>query len=167
MTKKTKLLMQENKVISMTSRLYANLDKFLDTGSDFNRVLYALYMERGQTQKQISTGYDIPPQTVNNTVLALQKKGYLELEENPKDKRSKIIHFTEEGVIQAEKHIGAIVDFEKKTISRMGIENYKKMIELQELFYSSMKEELKSYKKCASAGSGAEGSPECNGGPRD
>ncbi len=167
MTERTKLLMRENKVVSMTSRFYANLDKFLTDGSDFNQVLYALYMERGQTQKQISTGYDIPPQTVNNVVLSLKKKGYVKLEENPGDKRSKIIQFTEEGICQAEKQIGAIVAFEKKTISRMGIENYKKMIELQELYYFSMKEELKSCKKSASAGSGAGGSPKRREGPRD
>lgn len=142
MAGRTKLLTRENKCISSLMRLYKNLDTLLHTDGDANQVLYALYMEGSQTQKQISGGYSIPPQTVNNIVLALQKKGIVALEENPSDRRSKIIKFTEEGQEFAKKQIGAIVAFEKKSISRMGIENYKKMVELQELLYSSMRAEL-------------------------
>lgn len=142
MAGRTKLLIRANKCISSISRLYVNLDKLLHTDGEVNQVVYALYMEGAQTQKQISGGYSIPPQTVNNIVLALQKKGIVVLEENPADRRSKIIRFTDEGLEFAKKQIGAIVAFEKKAISRMGIENYKKMVELQELMFSSMRAEL-------------------------
>lgn len=142
MAGRTKLLIRANKCISSISRLYVNLGKLLHTDGEVNQVVYALYMEGAQTQKQISGGYWIPPQTVNNIVLALQKKGIVVLEENPADRRSKIIKFTDEGLEFAKKQIGAIVAFEKKTISRMGIENYKKMVELQELMFSSMRAEL-------------------------
>lgn len=142
MAGRTHLLIRENKCISSISKLYANLDKLLHTEGEVNEILYALYMEGAQTQKQISIGYSIPPQTVNNIVLAMQKKGLVVLEENPSDKRSKIIQFTEEGYEFAKKQIGAIVSFEKKVISRMGIEDYKKLVELQERFYSSMRDEL-------------------------
>lgn len=142
MAGRTKLLIRENKCISSISRLYVNLDKLLHTDGDVNQVVYALYMEGSQTQKQISAGYGIPPQTVNNIVLALQKKGIVALEENPADRRSKIVKFTQAGEDFAKKQIGAVVAFEKKSISRMGIENYKKMVELQELMYSSLRAEL-------------------------
>lgn len=144
MAGRTKLLIRLNKCISQITRLYANLDKLLHTDGEVTQILYSLYMEGTQTQKQISSGYSIPPQTVNNVVLSIQKKGIVVLEENPTDKRSKIIKFTDEGLEFAKKQIGAIVAFEKKSISRMGIENYKKMVELQELFYSSMRAELDS-----------------------
>lgn len=142
MSGRTVLLVRENKCISSIMRLYENLYKLLCTEGDADQVLYALYMEGPQTQKQISTGYSIPPQTVNNIVLAMQKKGIVVLEENPSDRRSKIIKFTEEGKKFAKKQIDSIVAFEKKAISCMGIENYKTMIELQELFYSSLCSEL-------------------------
>lgn len=142
MAGRTKLLIRLNKCLSQITRLYANLNNLLHIDEDVSQVLYSLYMEGAQTQKQISSGYSIPPQTVNNVVLSLQKKGIVVLEENPSDKRSKIIKFTDEGLEFAKKQIGAIVAFEKKSISRMGIENYKKMVELQELFYSSMRAEL-------------------------
>lgn len=142
MAGRTKLLIRLNKCISQITRLYANLDNLLHTDGEVSQILYSLYMEGAQTQKQISNGYSIPPQTVNNIVLSMQKKGIVILEENPSDKRSKIIKFTDEGLKFAKKQIEAIVAFEKKSISRMGIENYKKMVELQELFYSSMSEEL-------------------------
>lgn len=142
MSGRTALLIRANKCVGSITRLYENLDKLLNKDGEAGQVLYALYMEGPQTQRQISAGYSIPPQTVNNIVLALQKKGVVVLEENPADRRSKIIRFTESGLEFAKKQIGAIVAFEKKSISRMGIENYKKMIELQELFYSSMRAEL-------------------------
>lgn len=142
MVGRTKLLIRENKCISSISRLYRKLDRLLHTEDESNLILYALYMEGAQTQKQISTGYSIPPQTVNNSVLALQKKGLVLLEENPSDRRSKIIQFTEKGYDFAKKQIGAIIAFEKKVITRMGIEDYKTLIELQERFYSSMCDEL-------------------------
>lgn len=63
------------------------------------------------------------------------------MEENQKDRRSKVIKFTKSGFDFAEKQIEKIVSFEKKAILRMGLENYKKMIELQELLLTSMKEE--------------------------
>lgn len=142
MAGRTRLLIRENKCISSVSRLYRKLDKLLHTEDEANEILYALYMEGPQTQKQISFGYSIPPQTVNNIVLGMQKKELVSLEENPSDRRSKIIQFTEKGYDFAKKQIGAIVAFEKKVITRMGIEDYKKLVELQERFYSAMRDEL-------------------------
>ncbi len=141
MNTQIELLIRENKCVSSISRFYAKLTKFLHSEDDFNLVYYALFMEGEQTQKQISEGYSIPPQTVNNIVLSMKKKGFVTLEENQNDKRSKMIKFTKNGFQFAEKQIESIVSFEKKAISRMGLENYKKMIELQELLLTSMKEE--------------------------
>ncbi len=142
MNEDTELLVRENKIISSMSRLYSLFDSLVHADGDVNQVLYALYMEGGQTQKQISVNYCIPPQTVNNIVLSMQKKGIVTLKENPDDRRSKIIEFTESGLDFAEKQVGVLVSIEKKSVARMGLENYKKMLELQELAYSSMKEEL-------------------------
>lgn len=139
---RTALLIRENKYVSSITRLYGKLVRLLDSSGEVSQILYALYMEGPQTQRQICTGYSIPPQTVNNIVLAMQKKGIVVLEENAADRRSKIIKFTEKGQAFAKKQIGAIVSFEKKAVSRMGIENFEKMMELQELFYSSMRAEL-------------------------
>lgn len=141
------LLIRENKCVSSISRFYAKLTKFLHCEDNFNLVYYALFMEGEQTQKQISDGYSIPPQTVNNIVLSMQKKGFVTLEENQKDRRSKVIKFTKSGFDFAEKQIEKIVSFEKEAILRMGLENYKKMIELQELLLTSMKEERNEFLK--------------------
>lgn len=142
MDEKTELLVRENKIVSAMSRLYILFNKLVHSDDDVNQVLYALYMEGGQTQKQISVNYCVPPQTVNNIVLSMQKKGIVTLRENPKDRRSKIVEFTGYGFEFAEKQIGALISIEKKAINRMGFENYKKMLELQELAYFSLKEEL-------------------------
>lgn len=145
MTEQTELLIKDIEVMSKTSRLYDKLNSILGGDSNFNQVLYALYMEEGLTQKQISTDQGLPPQTVNNIVLSMQKKGQIQFIENPNDKRSKIIKFTEKGLEIAKKQIGPIVELEKKSIIRMGLENYQKMIELEELYYSSLKAEIENY----------------------
>ena len=145
MTEQTELLIKDIEVMSKTSRLYDKLNNILGGDCNFNQVLYALYMEEGLTQKQISTDQGLPPQTVNNIVLSMQKKGQIQFIENPNDKRSKIIKFTEKGLEIAKKQIGPIVEIEKKSIIRMGLENYQKMIELEELYYSSLKAEIENY----------------------
>ncbi len=145
MTEQIELLIKDIEVMSKTSRLYDKLNSILGGDSNFNQVLYALYMEEGLTQKQISTDQGLPPQTVNNIVLSMQKKGQIQFIENPNDKRSKIIKFTEKGLEIAKKQIGPIVEIEKKSIIRMGLENYQKMIELEELYYSSLKAEIENY----------------------
>ena len=147
MTERTKLLLRENKIMSQTSRLYTNLNNFLKDDGDVTQILYAIYMEEGQTQKQIADGYGIPPQTVNNVVLEMQKNGQVVLEEDEKDKRRKKIKFTEKGQEFAKEKIGTILSLEKKAISAMGIENYKKIVELQELYYSSFKTEIEKFMK--------------------
>jgi DNA-binding MarR family transcriptional regulator len=147
MTERTKLLLRENKIMSQTGRLYTKLNNFLKDDGDVTQILYAIYMEEGQTQKQISDGYGIPPQTVNNVVLEMQKNGHVVLEEDEKDKRRKKIKFTEKGQEFAKEKIGTILSLEKKAISAMGIENYKKIVELQELYYSSFKTEIEKFMK--------------------
>lgn len=142
MAGRTELLMRENKVISAITSIYSTIDSLVNTKEAFNHVLYALFMEGGLTQKQISVNYGIPVQTVNNAVVSLREKGFVELKENPKDRRAKNIILTEKGLDFAQKQIGAIIAIEKKAISKMGIEKFKTMIELQELFYASLKEQL-------------------------
>lgn len=147
MSGRTELLVRENKILSQTGRLYTKLNNFLKGDGNVNQILYAIYMEECQTQKQISDDYGIPPQTVNNIVLEMQKNGHIVLEEDQKDKRRKQIKFTEKGMEFAKEKIGTILNLEKKAISVMGIDNYKKIVELQELFYSSFKNEIEKFVK--------------------
>ncbi len=142
MAKRTGLLQRENKIVSQTTRLYDRLYKLLGLSGEFNLVLYALFSEEGQTQKKIAAGYCIPPQTVNNVVRDMQRNGLVTLVENESDKRSKSIVFTEQGKEFAEKQIGVVIGVEKKAISRMGVEKFKRLIELQELYYASLQEEI-------------------------
>ena len=145
MKEQTELLLRENKTASQTGRLYTKLNNFLKGDGDVTQILYAIYMEEGQTQKQISDGYGIPPQTVNNIVLEMQKNGHVILAEDEKDKRRKKINFTQKGLDFAKEKIGIIISLEEKAISDMGIENYKKFVELQELFNSAFKNEIEKF----------------------
>ena len=54
-------------------------------------------IEDGVTQKEICDILYFPKQTVNKVILSFEKKGFIKLEENNQDKRSRIILLTEKG----------------------------------------------------------------------
>lgn len=142
MDKTSALLLKENKIIGEISRLYTRLDRLLKTEGSLNHVLYAIYMEENPSQKIISENYCIPLQTVNNTVHSLVKKGYLKLVENESDRRQKIIAFTEAGWNFAKENVEKVISIEKAAIEKVGIENYSKMIEIEENYRRALNEEI-------------------------
>ncbi|MCR5607036.1 MAG: winged helix DNA-binding protein [Treponema sp.] len=142
MDKITELLLKENKILGEISRVYARLDNLLKTEGALNQVLYAIYMEEKATQKIISVNYCIPLQTVNNTVHSLIKKGYIQLIENEKDRRQKIIAFTKEGKEFAKENVEKVIAIEKAAIEKLGMENYSKMIEIEDKYRLALNEEI-------------------------
>ena len=142
MDKTRELLIKENKILGEISRLYSRLDRLLKTDGTLTQVLYAIYMEENPTQKNISLNYCIPLQTVNNTVHGLVKKGYLNLLENPMDRRQKILAFTESGREFAKENVEKVIEIEKAAIENLGIENYCKMIELEEKYRLALNQEI-------------------------
>lgn len=51
----------------------------------------------GTTQKELCDTLFFPKQTVNKVILSFEKKGYITLVENPRDKRSRSIMLTQKG----------------------------------------------------------------------
>lgn len=54
-------------------------------------------IDNGTTQKELCDTLFFPKQTINKVILSFEKKGYVKLTENPKDKRSRSIMLTDKG----------------------------------------------------------------------
>ena len=54
-------------------------------------------IDNGTTQKELCDTLFFPKQTINKIILSFEKKGYVKLTENPKDKRSRSIMLTDKG----------------------------------------------------------------------
>ena len=80
-------------------------------------------------QKDIADIYGMPKQTVNTVIAELNKKGYIRLIPDEKDKRSKIIELTEEGVKYADSIVEPLLEYENKVLEKMGRKRVEMMIE--------------------------------------
>lgn len=91
-------------------------------------VLAIMYLDDIDSQKELAEKIQMPKQTINNVILALKEKRYIELIPDEKDKRAKKIIFTEEGLNYAEKILNPLFELDKKIIIEMGKEKYNLLI---------------------------------------
>lgn len=104
-------------------------------------ILYELYQnEKGCTQKELYTDWNMNKQTINSSVKYLTSKGYITLEYLDDNKKSKKIRITENGRKMAKQTIGRVIEMEEKAFE--GIDE-KKM----ELVIDFFKEQAESFKK--------------------
>ncbi len=118
-----------NSVMMKTDYLYS---KWAKDHSVSNYVLNIMYMLRTagiNKQKDIADIYGMPKQTVNTVIAELNKKGYIRLIPDEKDKRSKIIELTEEGVKYADSIVEPLLEYENKVLEKMGRKRVEMMIE--------------------------------------
>lgn len=127
MENEEKLLRELNLVMSRVNELYERWFAESGINSYLAQTLYALYMEPALSQKEISEHYQMPRQTVNNVVKAPEKDGYIKLSPDPKDKRGRLIAFTESGKQYAEQTILPLITLDKKVVKLLG---QKKLITL-------------------------------------
>ena len=82
-------------------------------------ILSALYGAENCTQKMLCESCFLPKQTVNTTITAFYKKGWVRLEELPEDRRNKTIHFTPEGQAAADEIMQRVRESELKSMSAL------------------------------------------------
>lgn len=104
-------------------------------------VLYSFFEGEGFcTQKMICEKWSIPKQTVNTILKDFQKKGYVEMVSDEKDKRNKLVYLTETGKEYAEDIIGKLHNKEIYVIEKMGLKNIKNLNDNTELFIRLFRE---------------------------
>ncbi len=92
------------------------------------------------TQKTIAQYTYLPKQTINAIIKSLIKKGILEsLQESDKDKRNKVIKFTQEGYQYAQKIVEKAKEIEYRALDSIGEEKRNALIEAVSLFRDNLK----------------------------
>ena len=123
--------------------LYHQAAAFFGQSDSMNWLLYVLLDEsRRYSQQDLCEEWMYTKQTINSTVRALEKKGYVTLETAPGEHRRKLLCLTEAGRAYALSTSGQVYEAERRAISRLGEDQMAKLIELNDALLSSLEEEL-------------------------
>lgn len=91
-------------------------------------------IDNGTTQKELCDTLYFPKQTVNKVILSFEKKGYITLASNPRDKRSRSIMLTKKGREFQNTVIPAIECAELETFASMSGQEQQIMTDLWEKY---------------------------------
>ena len=143
MTQEEKLVQAMNIALSRTNGQYQKWYQEHGLNSYLIQTLYALYMEPSMSQKEISENYQMPKQTVNNTVKSLERRGYVELVPDEHDRRGRRISFTAEGREYAILVLDPVLKLDQAVVERMGVENYGSLIQLLNAYSDALTYEIR------------------------
>lgn len=84
-------------LIAMTTASYSEFAKKNNINYPILAIYESLYNKNEATASEISNSWGIPKQTLHSSIKELLKKELIIIEENPNDKRSKLLVLTEKG----------------------------------------------------------------------
>lgn len=105
-------------------------------------ILYTLYDYKVCTQKQICEWWALPKQTVHGILSDFEKQAYITITENEKNKRERLITFTEMGNTYATKILEKLHMMEEKAMQQLGDEQREQLIACNTRYYELLKEEI-------------------------
>ena len=106
-------------------------------------VLYFLISsDEPLTQQDLIEKMMFPKQTINSAVMALAKKGLLELQMIPGTRNRKNILLTESGVETAHNTVEKMRRAEERAVTSMGAEKTEQFAELYREFFSKLQQEF-------------------------
>ncbi len=106
-------------------------------------VLEAIYEHPNCTQKQLAEGCFLPKQTVNAVITSFFKKGWVQLEELPEDRRNKTIHLTEAGEARAADIITKIHESEHASMCSLTESQRKELLALTKAYITRCQQAMK------------------------
>ncbi|WKA56513.1 MarR family winged helix-turn-helix transcriptional regulator [Planococcus shixiaomingii] len=86
------------------------------------------------TQKLICERSLYTKQSVNLIIKSFWKDGYVELKEDPADRRNKKIYFTEKGQVYADEVIGNLLNVEKQAMEQLSDEQWEQLLQMVDVF---------------------------------
>lgn len=131
-----------NKTLSKIDGLYHKWSLQNGSNSCIEQTLYAIYMESEMTQKEICENYQLPRQTVNNTIKWLEHNGYVQLMPLENDKRWKKIALTDSGSEYIERELSQLIELDSNIVKRMGTKKVFKLIELLKDYANLLETEI-------------------------
>ncbi len=105
-------------------------------------VLYALETRDKLTQRVITEEFGLLKPTVNTVIHDLKKRGVIFLEPCEKDKREKLVIFTEQGQQYADKIIQPLLKVEQSIGKKIGNARMQETLETIELFNLLFEKEI-------------------------
>ena len=96
----------------------------------------------GCTQKQICEVTHYPKQSVNLIVKSFWESGYVELKENPTDRRNKTIVFTAKGREYADRVVGALWQVDKEVMGQFTAEEQAELLRMLNLYEKGFCEKI-------------------------
>lgn len=100
------------------------------------------FSPEGCLQTDICERLPATKQTISAIIKKFLKKGYVSLTESETDRRSKIIHFTGEGMEYARRIIPPAADAENDAMAEMPGEDIAELVRLTTVFSQHMKEKF-------------------------
>lgn len=105
-------------------------------------ILYALAYRGAATQKEICEFYGLPKQTVNNAIRNFEKERYVRLEASKKDKREKVIVFTELGTQYCQNLLSPLYKIEEYICRNISADRFIQAVETRKLFNTLFEKEM-------------------------
>lgn len=98
---------------------YAEYAKSVDLSFTSLAILSAIHRTEKCTQKLLAEQCFLPKQTVNAVITSFYKRGWVELQELPEDRRNKTVHLTETGWAEAEHILQKVWQCEQSAMSQL------------------------------------------------
>lgn len=106
-------------------------------------IFYMLLLEEHpMTQQELGEYLQFPKQTINSSVGALCRQGYVELRPIPGTRNKKAIFLTEVGKRFAGEQVGRSIEAEGRVICRMSAEGMDRFMELYKKYIDLLQEEF-------------------------
>lgn len=145
MDNKEKQIKEITSAIDRTQALYVKWSKMRGENYYISTVVYMLYSEKVTKQKELVEKCGMPKQTVGTIISELESKGYVTLEVDENDKRSKNVALTESGLKYAKSIVMPLLNCEKSVLNNMGNTNIKTLIKNLNLYSELLEKEMKNY----------------------
>ncbi len=138
---------QWNKKYSEISNRYNALYHNVATHFGFSdcrfKVLYSLYINQSAvTQNKLAEDFCLSKQTVNSAVMKLADTGLVKLSKGKGAKNSKSVTLTSKGIEVCKRSIDSLIKAENNAISKIDDEKLQKFLELFELQYTVIENEI-------------------------
>ena len=106
-------------------------------------ILSAIYRTENCTQKILTEQCFLPKQTVNAVITSFYKKGWVELREQPEDRRNKTVHLTEAGRTAVEPILQRVQQSEQLAMSRLTEEERAVLLSATRRYVTECREAMK------------------------
>lgn len=138
----SKYFSEYNSIIKEYDSLYKEAIKKLGLNDSSFWILYTLRDEgQGITQRDIVDKNFLPPQTINSELKKLEREGYVELISG-KDKRTKQVYLTKNGVELSKRTVEKIMSIEEKTMKFLQEEELEEFLRIFRKYILYLKKNL-------------------------